>query len=253
MHRTVQLYPHGSPVAVAVAIALVAPLRRAVPAAAQRFTLQLHHALGGKADHLQQECGRRSIVVISGQGCVSQLNPIQHRHDGCRPARLRQTIGGRSGGPVGGLYTITRDTRVLSCASERAVPRRGKKLRPLPLPCAASDSTDKVGASRSNLRRFTFVLRQAKPLDAEGGVRLPPIFGVPDNGSDDEVVRPADGRSQRKLRNNPMQWRQSRGCPPPHVALIELISILVVGRHDRQTPQAGRNWGRQPALCSRAV
>src|SRR4030088_2513801 len=47
----------GLPVAVAVAVALVAPLRAALamPGAAQSFALQLHQALGGKADHLAQE------------------------------------------------------------------------------------------------------------------------------------------------------------------------------------------------------
>jgi hypothetical protein len=44
----------GLPIAVAVAVALVAPLGAAlaVSGAAQGFGLQLHHALGGEADHL---------------------------------------------------------------------------------------------------------------------------------------------------------------------------------------------------------
>jgi len=38
------------------------------------------------------------IVVILQVGCVSQLNPTENHRDG-RPARLRQTRGGRYGWP----------------------------------------------------------------------------------------------------------------------------------------------------------
>ena len=42
-------------------------------------------------------------MVILGSELRVQPNPTQDRHDGCSPARLRQTLGGRSGGPVSGL------------------------------------------------------------------------------------------------------------------------------------------------------
>src|SRR5205814_5143728 len=66
-------------VTVAVAIALVAPLRTAfaVPGATQRFTLQLHHALGGKADHLAQECGIGALLQKRTKGDLL----IGHRGD----------------------------------------------------------------------------------------------------------------------------------------------------------------------------
>ena len=64
----------GLPVTVAVAIALVAPLRTAfaVPGTAQRFTLQIHHALGGKADHLAQECGIGPLSPEAHEGRSSR-------------------------------------------------------------------------------------------------------------------------------------------------------------------------------------
>src|SRR5437763_13741872 len=43
------------------------------------------------------------IVVILGSELRVQPNPTQDRHDGCCPARLRRTLGGRSGGPVSSL------------------------------------------------------------------------------------------------------------------------------------------------------
>src|SRR5213079_626392 len=69
----------GLPVPLAVAIALVAPPRTAfaVPGAAQRFTLQLHHALGGKADHLAQECGIGALLQKRTKGDLL----IGHRGD----------------------------------------------------------------------------------------------------------------------------------------------------------------------------
>src|SRR5207248_8370977 len=69
----------GLPVTVAVAIALVAPLRTAfaVPGAAQRFTLQLHHALGGKANHLAQECGIGALLQKRTKGDLL----VGHRGD----------------------------------------------------------------------------------------------------------------------------------------------------------------------------
>src|ERR1700686_4449295 len=51
-------------------VALVAPLRAAlaVPGAAQRFALQLHQALGGKANHLAQECRIRALLQKRTKG-----------------------------------------------------------------------------------------------------------------------------------------------------------------------------------------
>src|SRR6202045_648419 len=43
------------------------------------------------------------IVVILRSELRVQPNPTQDRHGGRRPARLRQTLGGRSGGPISGL------------------------------------------------------------------------------------------------------------------------------------------------------
>src|ERR1700730_8667489 len=43
------------------------------------------------------------IVVILRSELRVQPNPTQDRHGGRRPARLRQTLGGRSGGPSSGL------------------------------------------------------------------------------------------------------------------------------------------------------
>src|SRR6202045_1854418 len=43
------------------------------------------------------------IVVILRSELRVQPNPTQDRHGGRRPARLRQPLGGRSGGPISGL------------------------------------------------------------------------------------------------------------------------------------------------------
>jgi hypothetical protein len=60
-----QFHPAGSrlPVAVAIAVALIDPLGRALPArsAGERADLHLHQALGGEADHLAQKIGVRGL------------------------------------------------------------------------------------------------------------------------------------------------------------------------------------------------
>src|SRR5438045_1713138 len=116
----------GLPVTVPAAIALVAPLRTAfaVPGAAQRFTLQLHHALGGKADHLAQECGIGALLQKRTKGDLL----VGHRGDprvrvACRnPTLLRiatmaanqpacaSLLAVAPAGRPAASYTITRDT-----------------------------------------------------------------------------------------------------------------------------------------------
>src|SRR6202035_3265007 len=69
----------GLPVAVAVAVAMVASLRAAlaVPGAAQSFALQLHQALGSKADHLAQECRIGALLQKRTKGDLV----VGHRGD----------------------------------------------------------------------------------------------------------------------------------------------------------------------------
>ncbi len=89
----------GFPISLAVAVALIGPsgaaLARCSPAG--RLGLQLHEALGGKADHLAQECRvgaflqqrAKGSLVIGHRGgprvqVVSrQPNPTQDHHGGC--------------------------------------------------------------------------------------------------------------------------------------------------------------------------
>jgi hypothetical protein len=65
----------GLPAAVAVAVALVAPLRAAlaVPGAAQSFALQLHQALGGEADHLAQKCRVAALLQKRTKAILSSV------------------------------------------------------------------------------------------------------------------------------------------------------------------------------------
>src|SRR3982074_1014324 len=83
----------GLPVAVAVAVGLVAALRAAlaVPGAAQGFALQLHQALRGKADHLAQECRVGALLQKRAKGDLvfgHRGNP-RVRVACCNPTLLR--------------------------------------------------------------------------------------------------------------------------------------------------------------------
>src|SRR5207302_6949438 len=121
----------GLPVPLAVAIALVAPPRTAfaVPGAAQRFTLQLHHALGGKAEHLAQECRVGALLQKRAKGDLV----FGHRGDPrvrvacCNPTLLRiaavaadrpacaRLVAVAPAGRSAASYTITRDmTQIFS-------------------------------------------------------------------------------------------------------------------------------------------
>ena len=87
----------GLPDPVAIAVALRQPVRRplAIVGAGQALHLELHQALGGKADHLAQEIGvgallqssRRAmlssvIVVVSGLGLLVATQPYRRSRDG---------------------------------------------------------------------------------------------------------------------------------------------------------------------------
>src|SRR5207237_8333171 len=116
----------GIPVSVAVAVALIAPFRAAlaVPGAAQSFALQLHQALGSKADHLAQECRIGALLQKRSKGDLV----VGHRGDpqirvACRnPTLLRiatvaadrpacaRLLAVAPAGRSAASYTITRDT-----------------------------------------------------------------------------------------------------------------------------------------------
>src|SRR3979490_2765770 len=118
------------PIAVAVAVALVAPLRTAlaVPGAAQGFALQLHQALRGKADHLAQECRVGTLLQKRTKGDLV----VGHRGDPrvrvacCNPTLLRiaavaanrraraRLLAVAPAGRSAASYTITRDTTIAS-------------------------------------------------------------------------------------------------------------------------------------------
>src|SRR6202030_204449 len=92
----------GLPVAVTVAVALVAPLRAAlaVPGAAQSFALQLHQALGSKADHLAQECRIGALLQKRTKGDLV----VGHRGDPqVRVACATQPYSGTPRWPLTGL------------------------------------------------------------------------------------------------------------------------------------------------------
>src|SRR5205823_6952795 len=124
----------GLPVAVAVAVALIAPFRAAlaVPGAAQSFALQLHQALGSKADHLAQECRIGALLQKRSKGDLV----VGHRGDpqirvACRnPTLLRiatvaadrpacaRLLAVAPAGRSAASYTITRDTTALEDTRE---------------------------------------------------------------------------------------------------------------------------------------
>jgi hypothetical protein len=114
------------PVAVAIAVALVAPLRAAlaVSGAVQRFALQLHRPLGSKADHLAQKrvsepfsrSLRRGDLVACHRGDpqvrVACRNPNLLRTATVaanRPACAKR-LAGALAGRLAVSYTMTRDT-----------------------------------------------------------------------------------------------------------------------------------------------
>src|SRR5713226_3312930 len=116
----------GLPVAVAVAVALVAPIGAALAVAgtAQALALQLHQALGRKADHLAQECRIRALLqkrakgdlVVGHRGgprvrvaCRNTTLPKIATAAADRPADAR-LLAVAPAGRSAASYTTTRDT-----------------------------------------------------------------------------------------------------------------------------------------------